>query len=41
MLLDRGSYSDFEVLDVLKKQMKLPIGIQEHFDIVVRSRISA
>ena len=41
MLLDGGSYSDFEVLDVLEKEMKLPLGIREHFDMVVGSGIGA
>lgn len=40
MLLDGGSYSDFEVLDMLEKKINLPIGIREQFDIVIRSGVS-
>jgi hypothetical protein len=33
IVLDGGSYTDFEALDILEKELDLPMSIGEHFDI--------
>jgi hypothetical protein len=38
-VLDGGSYTDFEMLDTLEKELDLPMSIGEYFDMVNASGI--
>jgi hypothetical protein len=41
IMLDSGSYIDFEALDILEKELDLLMSIREHFDIANRRGINA